>query len=115
MPSGARLPEPTQHEALDRPLRVAALVATRKGDPERGPLVVMNPKDAADRLVNEGDLAWVYGPRRHDLATVRVDERTRFGDVVLRDIVGASPSETVRVIRPDMDQRGRRPAGHPPR
>jgi hypothetical protein len=49
----------------------------------------------------------VYGPRRQELATVRLDEELRLGDVVLRDVVGASPSETVRVIKPDFDRRGR--------
>ena len=33
--------------------------------------------------------------------------RTGVGDVVLRDILGASPSELVRVIKPDLDTRGR--------
>lgn len=96
-------------EVLDRPLRVASLIATRNGDVERGPMVVMNPKDAQARLLNDGELAWVYGPRRHELATVRVDPDAKIGDVVLRDIVGAAPSEIVRVVKPDLDTRGRRP------
>jgi hypothetical protein len=29
------------------------------------------------------------------------------GDVVLRDIAGVAPSEIVRVIKPDLDTRGR--------
>lgn len=95
-------------ENLDRPLRVAAFIATRQGDAERGPMVVMNPKDAQARLLNDGELAWVYGPRRHELATVRVDPDAKVGDVVLRDIVGAAPSEIVRVVKPDLDTRGRR-------
>ena len=94
-------------ESLNRPLRVADLVATRRGDPERGPAVVMNPRDARERLLTDGELAWVYGPRRQELATVHIDEALRLGDVVLRDVVGASPSETVRVIKPDLDRRGR--------
>ncbi len=72
-------------------------------------MVVMHPADARTRLLNDGELAWVYGPRRHELATVRIDETGTVGDVVLRDIVGASPSEIVRVIKPDFDNRGRRP------
>jgi len=51
----------------------------------------------------------VYGPKRHELAEVRIDPGAREGDVVLRDIVGARPSEIVRVIKPDLDTRGRRP------
>ena len=60
-------------------------------------------------ILTDGELAWVYGPRRHELATVRYDEDVRAGDVVLRDLIGASPSETVRVVKPDLDSRGRRP------
>jgi hypothetical protein len=33
----------------------------------------------------------------------------RKGDVVLRDVAGASPSEIVRVVKPDLDNRGRPP------
>jgi anaerobic selenocysteine-containing dehydrogenase len=95
-------------ETLNKPLRVASLIATSAKDPERGPMVVMNPNDARARLLTDGELAWVYGPRRHELATVRIDENARLGDVVLRDIVGASPSEIVRVVKPDLDSRGRR-------
>ena len=100
---------PADREVTDRQLRVAAFIATRGGDPERGPMVIMNPDDAKARLLNDGELAWVYGPRRHELATVRLDPATRIGDVVLRDILGAAPSEIVRVIKPDFDKRGRRP------
>jgi anaerobic selenocysteine-containing dehydrogenase len=71
-------------------------------------MVTMNPADARSRLLTEGELAWVYGPRRHELATVRIDPDIRAGNVVLRDISGASPSEVVRVVKPDLDTRGRR-------
>ena len=94
-------------ETLNRPLRVAELMATKRGDDDRGPMVIMNPRDARERLLTDGELAWVYGPRRQELATVRIDEDLRLGDVILRDIVGAAPSETVRVIKPDLDRRGR--------
>lgn len=96
-------------ESINAPLRVAYLIATKRGDADRGPLVIMAPADARSRLLTEGELAWVYGPRRHELATVRLDPGAREGDVVLRDILGAAPSETVRVIKPDLDTRGRRP------
>ena len=36
-------------------------------------MVVMHPRDAKTRLLTEGELAWVYGPRRHELATVQID------------------------------------------
>jgi anaerobic selenocysteine-containing dehydrogenase len=89
---------------FNRPLRVARLIATRSGDAERGPQVTLNPNDAKTRLLNEGELAWVYGPRRQELAEVRIDPSVLLGDVVLRDVVGSSPSETVRVIKPDLDR-----------
>lgn len=91
----------------NKPLRVSELIATRSGEPERGPAVFLHVTDAQNRLLNEGELAWVYGPRRHELATVVLDERVKPGDVWLRDIVGASPSELVRVVKPDLDTRGR--------
>jgi anaerobic selenocysteine-containing dehydrogenase len=95
-------------DSRNRPLRVSELIATRSGDDDRGPAVYMNPGDARSRLLNEGELAWVYGPRRHELATVVLDDKLTVGDVVLRDLVGSSPSEYVRVIKPDLDTRGRR-------
>jgi anaerobic selenocysteine-containing dehydrogenase len=95
-------------DTRNRPLRVSELIATRSGDAARGPAVFMYPADAQERLLNEGELAWVYGPRRHELATVILDQKVKPGDVVLRDVAGASPSEIVRVIKPDLDTRGRR-------
>jgi len=95
-------------ESLNRPLRVLNLVVTRQGDAERGPMVVMSEVDAKSRLLTNGELAWVYGPKRHELAEVRIDPTARQGDVVLRDVFGARPSEIVRVIKPDLDSRGRR-------
>src|SRR3954471_18946446 len=94
---------------LNRPLRVAKLIATRTGDAARGPEVTLNPADAAARLLNEGELAWVYGSRRQELAEVKLDRELMPGDVILRDIVGAAPSELVRVMKPDLD-RPRSPA-----
>ncbi len=89
-----------------RPLRVVGFTATRATDPERGPMVQMHPDDARTRLLVDGELAWVYGPRRHELAEVRIDARLTRGDVSLRDIVGVAPSEIVRVVKPDLDDRG---------
>ena len=83
--------------------RKRRLIATKAGDAARGPQVMLNPVDAKGRLLTDGELAWVYGPRRQELAEVRIDEAVKFGEVVLRDIVGAAPSETVRVMKPDLD------------
>ena len=96
-------------DALNRPLRVVNLLVTGKDDAERGPMVIMSAEDAKSRLLTDGELAWVYGPTRHELATVRIDPTARQGDVVLRDVFGARPSEIIRVIKPDLDSRGRRP------
>lgn len=90
------------------PLRVARLVATRTDDAERGPLVRIRTDDAWLRMVQDGELVWVYGPRRHELATVVVDDSLPRGEVVLRDIVGASPSEVIRLVKPDLDTPPRR-------
>jgi anaerobic selenocysteine-containing dehydrogenase len=79
-------------------------------DSDRGPQVRLSPEEAKARLLVDGELAWVYGPRRQELATVVVDESVKRGDVVLRDIAGASPSELVRVVKPDLDSHTRR--GH---
>ncbi|MFL5606881.1 MAG: molybdopterin dinucleotide binding domain-containing protein [Gemmatimonadaceae bacterium] len=95
-------------DARNRPLRVAGFVGTRASDPDRGPQVRMSVEDARARLLIDGELAWVYGPRRQELATVVVDESVKRGDVILRDVAGASPSEIVRVIKPDLDSHTRR-------
>ena len=97
-------------DSRNRPLRVAQFIGTRVSDPDRGPQVRMSPEDARARLLVDGELAWVHGPRRQELATVVVDDSVKRGDVVLRDIAGASPSEIVRVIKPDLDSHTRR--GH---
>jgi anaerobic selenocysteine-containing dehydrogenase len=98
-------------ETINRPLRVARLHATSRNDAERGPAIWIHPEDARERLLMDGELAWVYGPRRHELAEVHVDPEIKKGDVFLRDVVGAAPSEIVRVIKPDLDRRDKR-GGH---
>jgi anaerobic selenocysteine-containing dehydrogenase len=95
-------------DARNRPLRVAAFIGTRAGDVERGPQVRLSTADAQARLLADGELAWVHGPRRQELATVVVDDEVKRGDVVLRDVGGVSPSEVVRVVKPDLDSHTRR-------
>jgi anaerobic selenocysteine-containing dehydrogenase len=97
-------------DSRNRPLRVAGFIGTRISDEKRGPQVRLNPGDATSRLLVDGELAWVYGPRRQELATVAVDESVPRGDVVLRDNAGVAPSEIVRVVKPDLDSHTRR--GH---
>jgi anaerobic selenocysteine-containing dehydrogenase len=95
-------------DARSRMLRVSSFVGTRRSDPERGPQVRMNPEDARARLLTDGELAWIYGPRRQELATVVVDEKVHRGDVGLRDVAGCTVSELVRVVKPDLDSHTRR-------
>ena len=95
-------------DGIQWPLRVLRLIATRAADDERGPAVFLHPEDARERLLIDGELAWIHSSRRHELATVHVDAELPRGDVVLRDVLGASPSEIIRVIKPDLDSRGRR-------
>jgi len=85
-----------QHNA---PLRVARLIATRAGDAERGTQVRLRSDDARTRLISDGELVWVHGPRRHELATARIDDTLPRGDVVLRDVAGASPSEIITLVK----------------
>jgi anaerobic selenocysteine-containing dehydrogenase len=68
----------------------------------------MHPDDARRRLMMDGELVWVHGPRRHELATLTYDDEMPRGDVVLRDIAGASPSEIVTVVKVDTDSPPRR-------
>lgn len=95
-------------EARGRVLRVASFVGTRASDPERGPQVRLNADEARARLLVDGELAWVQGPRRQELATVVVDDSIRRGDCGLRDVAGATVSELVRVTKPDLDSPTRR-------
>lgn len=95
-------------DARNRVLRVAQFVGTRATDEERGPLIRLNPEDARTRLLQTGELAWIYGPRRQELATVLVDDTMRRGDVGLRDVAGVDVSELVRVVKPDLDSNTRR-------
>jgi hypothetical protein len=84
-------------------LRVVRYVATRRGDAERGPKIWIRGSDALLRLVVAGELAWVFGPRRHELAEVAIDDSLAEGDVIARDIAGLSVSEYIRVSKPDLD------------
>ena len=86
------------------PLQVVRFVSTRVGDPERGPEVRVRPDDARIRLLIDGEIVWVYGPRRSELATLRVDDTVPRGGVVLRDVVGVAVSEIVRVGKVNTDR-----------
>lgn len=89
------------------PMQVVGFIATRRGDPDRGPLVRMRPDDALVRLVTAGDLVRVLSERRSELAVLELDESLPRGGVVLRDVAGASLSEVIRVLRVEQPSRPR--------
>jgi len=66
-------------------------------------MVWISPADAKIRLLQQGELAWIDGPRRHELAVVQVDDSVPDGSVKLRDIAGVTVSERVVVTKPDLD------------
>ncbi|MEP6781729.1 MAG: hypothetical protein ABJC26_17650 [Gemmatimonadaceae bacterium] len=86
-----------------KPLQVTGFIATRKGDPVRGPMVRLRPEDALIRLLTVGELVRVISDRRSELAELEVSEDVPKGGAVLRDIAGAAPSEIIRVVRIDTD------------
>ncbi len=91
-------------DGYNPPLQVAGFIATRKGDAERGPAVRVRGDDASLRGVRDGEVVWIYGPRRHDLATVIIDDTLKRGEVVVRDVAGTAPTEIIRLVRTDADR-----------
>jgi Molydopterin dinucleotide binding domain. len=87
-------------------LFISRYIATRPGDENRGPLVRLHSSEARKRLLEDGELVWVYGPRRHELAVLEVDDEVSPGSVVARDILGVAPAEIVRVVKHDFDAGG---------
>ena len=90
------------------PLQVVGFVGTRRGDPVRGPQVRLRGDEAALRMLVDGEMAWVQGPRRQELAAVAIDDSAPKGGVVLRDISGLGVSEIVTLRKPDLDTPPRR-------
>jgi anaerobic selenocysteine-containing dehydrogenase len=90
------------------PLQVVGFLGTRRGDPERGPQVRLRSEEAALRMLSDGEMAWVEGPRRQELAPVVVDDAVPRGGVVVRDIGGLAVSEIITLRKPDLDTPPRR-------
>ena len=90
--------------AFNPPLQVVGYIATRREDPERGPLIRLRPDEAKQRCIHAGELVWVYGPRRHDLAAVELDDGLPRGGVVVRDLAGLAPTEIVRLVKVSDDR-----------
>ncbi len=90
-------------ETYSPPLQVVGFVATRRGDQDRGPQVRMRADEAAVRLLADGELVRIEGPRRQEFAVLRVDNELPRGAVVVRDVAGVAPSEVVRVRKVETD------------
>jgi len=84
-------------------LKVVEYLSTKKGDAERGPMVRMSGREARFRLLEDGELVWISGPRRQELAVLMIDESIGPGHVALRDVAGVAVSESVTVTKPDTD------------
>ena len=91
-------------------LRIIDYISTQRGAEERGPMIRISPTDAKVRLLTAGELAWVEGPRRHELAVVVIDDSVPDGSVIARDIAGVAVSEKIVVTKPDLDSPIPRPA-----
>jgi len=92
-------------DVYNPPLQVVGYIATRSGDAERGPQIRLNSDEARLRLILDGELVWIYGPRRHELAPVVIDDSVPRGGVVVRDIAGVAVTEIVRLVKPNLDAR----------
>lgn len=95
----------------DGDLRVTRYTATRRGDEERGPKIWLRQSDALLRLVVDGELVWVFGPRRHELAELAIEDSIAEGDVWVRDVAGIALADYIRVAKPDLDTRPSRRRG----
>ena len=84
-------------------LLVHEYVATKRGDPERGPMARLRSSEARIRLIQDGELVWVEGPRRKEIAVLVIDESIPEGRVALRDIAGVTLAEHVVIVKPDLD------------
>ena len=90
--------------AYNPPLQVVGFIATRSADTERGPLIRIRSDEARLRGVTNQELVWVYGPRRHDLAPIEIDDTVPRGGVVVRDLAGLAPTEIVRLVKVNTDR-----------
>jgi uncharacterized protein involved in tellurium resistance len=92
-------------QVYNPPLQVVGFIGTRAGEADRGPQIRLNADEARFRLILDGELVWIYGPRRHELAPVLIDDSVPRGGVVVRDIAGVTVTEIVRLVKPNLDAR----------
>lgn len=88
-------------------LQVVGFISSKPGDTDRGPMVRMRSDDALIRLVTGHELVRVVTDRRSELAELQIDDTLPRGGCLLRDVLGAAPSELVRVVKLDTDSRAR--------
>ncbi len=100
---------PRYTDLYNPPLQVVGFVGTRRGDEERGPAISLNREEASLRLLADGELVFIHGPRRKELAPVIVDDDVPRGGVIVRDIAGVMVCDVIKLVKPDMD-RGPQPA-----
>lgn len=91
-------------EMYNPPLQVTAFVATRRGDAERGPAILINADEARTRGLVDGELVFVIGPRRKELADLRIDDAVPRGGATVRDIAGLTVTEVIKLVKPEQDQ-----------
>lgn len=84
-------------------LKVVEYISTHKGDAARGPMVRITSQEARIRLLQDGELVWVAGPRRSELAVLEIDDSVGAGHAVLRDVAGVTVTESITVAKPDTD------------
>ena len=92
-------------QVYNPPLQVVGFIGTRAGEADRGPQIRLNTEEARFRMILDGELVWIYGPRRHELAPVLIDDSVPRGGVVVRDIAGVTVTEIVRLVKPNLDAR----------
>ncbi|MES3036167.1 MAG: hypothetical protein V4813_19345 [Gemmatimonadota bacterium] len=100
---------PRQTDLYNPPLQVIGFIASRRGDTERGPAIRLNRAEAALRMLTDGELVFIQGPTRKELAPVVIDDELPNGGVVARDILGLLVTDVIKLVKPDMD-RGPAPA-----
>jgi anaerobic selenocysteine-containing dehydrogenase len=91
-------------ELYNPPLQVTAFVATRRGDAARGPAVFVAPIEAELRGLVDGELVFVTGPRRKELAELRIDDTVPAGGATVRDLAGLAVTEIIKLVRHDQDR-----------
>ncbi|MEO7218845.1 MAG: hypothetical protein ABI026_11680 [Gemmatimonadaceae bacterium] len=94
---------PPSLDGFQPELRVIEYIATRKDETARGPQVRLSGVAARFRLLSEGELAWVRGARRQQLAEVVIDDTIPQHACILRDVPGVLAAESVTVVKPDLD------------